>query len=115
MVWVRVGSMRLLSGRSKGYRGRVVGFLNALFTLQGMNWELFNLAHVTLLNWVGNPMPHGPEGMSRVEGYAGVGGQSIVWPSVIEGAVHLISLESERNWIVNNRVDYHVWNEMNDG
>jgi len=26
----------------------------------------------------------------------------------------LIPVEPERNWIVNNRVDYHVWNEMND-
>ena len=73
------------------------------------------MAHVTLLNWVGNPMPHGPEGMSRVEGYAGVGGQSIVWLCAIEGAVHLIPLEPEWNWIVNNHVDYHVWNEMTDG
>jgi len=114
MVWVQVGSMSLLSRRSKGYWGRVVGFLNALFTLQEMNWESFNLAHVTLLNWVGNATPHSSEGMSKVEGYARWGGQSIVWLSAIERAVHLMSLEPERNWIVNNRVDYHVWNEMND-
>ena len=78
MVWVRVRSMRLLSGQSKCYRKSAVGFLNALFTLQGMNRESLKLAHVTLLNWAGNPTPHGPEGMSRVEGYAGGGGQSIV-------------------------------------
>jgi len=107
--------MRLLSGWSKCYWGRVVGFLNALFTLQGMNRESLKLAHVTLLNWAGNPTPHGPEGISRVKGYAGEGGQSIVWLSAIERAVHLIPVEPERNWIVNNHVDYHVWNEMNDG
>jgi len=107
--------MRLLSGQSKCYRGRAVGFLNALFTLQGMNRESLKLSHVTLLNWAGNPTPHGPEGISRVEGYAGVGGQSIVWLCAIEGAVHLIPLEPEWNWIVNNHVDYHVWNEMTDG
>ena len=117
-VWVRVGSMRLcpasVSRRTKCYRGRAVGFLNALFTLLGTNQESFKLAHVTFLDWVGNPTPHGAEGMSRVEAYTGGGGQSIVWLSAIEGAVHLIPLEPERNWIVNNRVDYHVWNEMND-
>jgi len=53
-------------------------------------------------------------GMSRVEAYTGGGGQSIIWLSAIEGAIHLIPLEPERNWIVNNRVDYHVWNKMND-
>jgi len=57
-------------------------------------------------------MPHGPEKMSRVEGYAGGGRQSIVWLGV---TVHLIPLEPERNWIMNNHVEYHVWNEMNDG
>jgi len=106
--------MKLLNGQSKCYRGRAVGFLNALFTLQGMNHESLKLAHVTLLNWAGNPTPHGPEGMSRVEGYAGGSGQSIVWLSATEGAVHLIPLEPERNWIGNNHVDYHVGNEMND-
>jgi len=114
-VWVRVGSIRLLSGWSECYQGRAVGFLNTLFILQGMNRKSLKLAHVTLLNWAGNPTPHGPEGMSRVEGYAGGGGYSIVWLSTIEGAVHLIPLEAEWNWIVNNRVDYHVWNEMNNG
>jgi len=81
-VWVRVGAMRLCptsaGRRSKYYRGRVVGFLNALFTLLGTNRESFKLAHVTLLDWVGNPTPHGAEGISRVEAYTGGGGQSIV-------------------------------------
>jgi len=111
-VWVRIGAMRLcpasVGRRSKGYRGSVIGFLNALFTLLGTNRESFKLAHVTLLDWVGNPMPHGADGMSRVEACTGGGGQSIVWLSAIEGAVHLIPLEPERNWIVNNHVDYHV-------
>jgi len=79
-----------------------------------MNRESLKLVHVTLLNWAGNPIPYGPEGMSRVEGYAGGGERSIVWLSAIEGAVHLIPVEPERNWIVNNHVDYHVWNKMND-
>jgi len=81
-VWMRVGTMRLCpasaSRRSKYYRGRVVGFLNRLFTLLETNRESFKLAYVTLLDWVGNPTPHGAEGMSRVEAYTGGGGQSIV-------------------------------------
>jgi len=81
-VWVRMGSMSLcpasIGGRSKCYRDRVVVFLNALFTLLGTNRESFKLAHVTLLDWVGNPTPHGAEGISRVEAYTGGGGQRIV-------------------------------------
>jgi hypothetical protein len=38
----------------------------------------------------------------------------VVWLRTIEGAAHLIPVEPERNCIVNKRVDYHVWNEMND-
>jgi len=64
--------------QSKCYQGRIVGFLNALFMLLGTNRESFKLAHVTSLDWVGNRMPHGAEGMSRVEAYTGGGGQSIV-------------------------------------
>jgi len=60
-------------------------------------------------------MPYSAEGMSRVEAYTGGGGQRIVWLSAIERAVHLILLEPERNCIVNNCMDYHVWNKMNDG
>ena len=62
-----------VSRRSKCYRGRVVGFLNALFTLLGTNRESFKLAYVTFLDWVGNPTPHGAEGISRVEAHTGGG------------------------------------------
>jgi len=69
---------------------------------------------VTLLQSAGNPTPHGPEGMSEVKEFLNGGGQTVVWLCAIEGAAHLVLRELERNWIVNNRVDYHVWNEMND-
>jgi len=69
---------------------------------------------VILLEWAGNPTPHDPEWMSEVKEFLHGGGQTVVWLRTIEGAVHLIPVESERNWIVHNRVDYHVWNEMND-
>jgi len=117
-VWVRIESMRLrptsVTGYLRGYHGLVTGFLNALFTLRGSNGELYKLAHVTLLGWAGNPTPHGPEGMSEVKEFLHRGVQTVVWLRAIEGAAHLVPREPERNWIVNNRVDYHVWNEMND-
>ena len=118
VVWVRKQSIILqpksVLARLKCFRGRVIGILNALFSLQGTNQKLYRLAHVTLLDWVGNQMPHGPEGMSYVQEFTSGGGQTVIWLSGIEGAAHLIPLEPERKWIVNNRVDYNVWNEMND-
>jgi hypothetical protein len=117
-VWVRIESMRLrptsVTGCLRGYHGLVTGFLNTLFTLRGSNGELYKLAHVTLLEWAGNPTSHGPEGMSEVKEFLHGGGQTVVWLRAIEGVAHLVLREPESNWIVNNRVDYRVWNEMND-
>jgi len=116
--WVRIESMRLrptsVTGCLRGYHGLVTGFLSALFTLRGSNGELYKLAHVTLLEWAGNPTPHGPEGMSEVTECLYAGGQTVVWLRAIERATHVVQQEPERNWIVNNTVDYHMWNEMND-
>ena len=76
--------------------------------------ELYKFAHVTLLEWVGNAIPHGPEGMSYVESPPMEQGEIVVWIRNIEGAVHLVPLELNQRWVVNNRVDYHIWNDMND-
>ena len=70
--------------------------------------ELYKLAHVTLLQWVGNPIPHGPEGMSYVESPPMGQGEIVVWIRNIEGAVHLVPLEPNQKWVVNNWVDYYV-------
>jgi len=81
-VWVRIESMRLhptsVMGCLREYHGLVIAFLNALFILRGSNGELYKLAHVTLLEWAGNPMPHGSEGMSEVKEFLHGGGQKVV-------------------------------------
>jgi len=103
-----------VTGCFRGYNRLVTGFLNPLFTLRGSNEELYKLAYMTLLKWAVNPTPHGPEEMSEVKEFLHGGGQMVVSLCAIEGAAHLVPQEQERNWIVNNRVDYHMWNEMND-
>ena len=117
-VWVRIESMRLrhtsVTGWLKGYQGLVTGFLNPLFTLMRSNGKLHKLARVILVEWAGNPTPHCPEEMSEVKVFLHGGGQTVEWLRTIEGAVHLIPVKAERNWIVKNRVDYHMWNEMNN-
>jgi len=47
--------------------GRLPGFLNALFNVCRQDGALYKLAHVSLLQVIGNPTPHDPEGMSVVE------------------------------------------------
>ena len=103
------GYRRVLS-----HQGHTAPFLNALFTIR-RGGELYKLAHITLLQWVGNPIPHGPEGMSYVESPPMGQGEIVVWIRNIEGVVHLVPLELNHRWVVNNRIDYHVWNKMNDG
>ena len=67
---MHLGEMKFLAAsgyqRVLFYQGRTAAFLNALFTIHGER-ELYKLAHVTLVEWVGNPIPHRPEGMSYVE------------------------------------------------
>ena len=71
------------------------------------------LAHVSLLQVLGDPTPHGPEGMSGVEEFTE--GGKVIRLSSLEAAAHLIPLQPARKWIVNNRIDYNAWNAMPDG
>ena len=77
--------------------------------------ELYKLAHVTLLEWVRNPIPHGSEGMSYVESLPMGQKEIVVWIQNIEGALHLGLREPNQRWVMNKQVDYHIWNKMNDG
>jgi len=54
-------------GRAESFSGRVPGQVNAMFILQGQNRQFYRLAHVSLLQVIGNPMPKGPEGMGYVQ------------------------------------------------
>ena len=99
-------------GRIESLNDRLPGYLNALFNLRRQDGKLFTPAHVSLLRVVGNPTPHGPEGMSVVE--TCTEGNKVVWLRSLEGAVHLVPLEPSEKWIVNNRIDYHNWNTMYD-
>ena len=67
------------------------------------------------MEWVGNPIPYGPEGMSYIDSRPMGEGDMVIWIRNIEGAVHLVPLEPDRKWVVNNLLYHHIWNEMNDG
>ena len=117
-VWVHLRRMEIpttsVTRQVFSYKGHIPAFLNALFSIL-VGGELYKLAHVSTVEWVGNPIPHRPESMSNVESRPMGEGEMVIWIRNIEGAVHLVPLEPDRKWVVNNLVNYHIWNEMNDG
>jgi len=115
--WVRLAQNKIqgMLGRTESFSGRLPGQVNAMFTLRGQNRQLYRLAHVSLLQVIGNPTPKGPEGMACVKKRENGTGDIVVWLRSLEGTAHLIPLEPGHRWIVNNRIDYHTWNELNDG
>ena len=64
---------------------------------------VYRMAHVTLLQCIGGHTVQGMEGMLRVGLSTSTG--VVVLISKIEGIAHLILLEPERSWLVNNCID----------
>ena len=93
--------------------GRVPAQLNSVFRLENPGARTFyDLAHISLLKVIGPQTPEGPEGMTRVGGPMK---NHVIKISDIEGMVHLIPIETEHLYLVNNRIDLHTWNEIHDG
>lgn len=52
------------------------------------------MAHITIPEWVGNPMPHGPEGVICRKAFLSMG-RYVVCLQNIDGAVHLVPVEPD--------------------
>ena len=93
--------------------GKLPARLNAPFTLRSPH-ILNYLAHITLLRCVRSPTPDGSEGMVRI--FLPKHEANHVLPVTnIEGIAHLIPIERNGPWLVNNRIDFHTWNNIHDG
>ena len=68
---------------------------------------------MTLLNCVGGAALQGAEGMLHV-GFTNHEAGIIIVIAIIEGVVHLIPLEPEQSWLVNNCIDVEMWNTLYD-
>jgi len=69
---------------------------------------------VTLLQTVGGGTVRAAVGMIRV-GLPTVSEGGLIVPiAKIEGIAHLIPLEPEESWLVNNRIDLETWNAIYD-
>ena len=83
--------------------GRVPVRLDAFFKLTSKG-VVYRLAYVTVLNCVGGTALQGTEGMLCV-GFTTRGAGVIIPIAKIKGIAHLIPLEREQSWLVNNRID----------
>jgi len=67
---------------------------------------------VRLLRVKGSRRPHSEEGMIGMEWIDGERGVHFIRISDMEGMAHLIPLEKDNVWLVNNRIDFNMWNEL---
>ena len=88
--------------------GRVPTQLNALFKLrESTAANTYCLADISLLKIIGSQTLDGPEGMSRVGCPIF---NHIIRITHMEGMAHLIAIEPDQLWLVNNRIDQQTWN-----
>jgi len=93
--------------------GMIVAKLNALFKLRDIDVnKTCSLAHISLLNAIGSPTLDGPECMVHV----GIPMKNhVVHIRDIKGLAHLISINPDNLYLVNNHIDIHTWNETYNG
>ena len=84
--------------------------LNALFKLEEKG-TIYRLAHVRMLQCIGGSTLQGTEGMLRV-GWGTTNDSAVVKIAQIDGMAHLIPLQPDASWLVNNRIDLETWNTM---
>jgi len=93
--WVRLAQNKIqgMLGKAELFSSRVLEQVNAMFILRRQNRQFYRLAHVSLLQVIGNPTPKGPEGMGYVQRRENGAGDIVVWLRSLESMVHLIPLE----------------------
>ena len=110
-VWIRHSAADVeWAGTLNGY---ISGWLNSLFKLTDKQGVVYRLAHVSPLKCIGSTAMHGVEGMVHV-GWPNNNEDRVVRIAQIEGMAHLIPLEPEGSWFINNRVDLETWNTIYD-
>jgi len=111
-VWVRRHRVSENAGPTALNR-HMPARLDALYKLADKAGEIYRLAHVTMLQAIGEGKVQGLEWMLRV-GWPTPDVGTVVRIGQIEGMAHLIPLEPNKSWLVNNRIDLETWNTMYD-
>jgi len=113
--WVFIRHRKATAGTkvTGGLNGLIPAKLNALFKLRDIDANTsYRLAHISLITVVGSPTPNGSEGI------VGVGTpvkNHVVRIGDIEGMAHLITINPDNLYLVNNRIDVHTWNKIHNG
>ena len=94
--------------------GRRVGRLQELFIVQDGTDSFQQVAFVILLQLKGSGRPNHEEGMTRMEFIDRERGFHVIRIADIEGMAHLILLEKNPVWLVNNSIDFNTWNVLYD-
>jgi len=92
--------------------GSTVGRLQELFRVQDGKDSFHVVTFIRLLRLKGSVRPNSEQGMIRMELMNGEWGFHVLRIADIEGMAHLILLEKNRVWLVNNRIDFNTWNEL---
>ena len=108
-VWRCTASAKAIPG---SFNGKIPARLNAGFKLTDTFANTsYRLAHITLCKVIGSLTPDSPEGMIRVGPPIN---NTAFYITDIEGIAHLILIEPESPYLVNNRIDHHTWNDIHD-
>jgi len=109
-AWVQQRA-RCEEGNSK-LNGRTVVKLQELFRVSDGMQNVHEVAFVRLLRVKGSQRPHSEEEMIWMEWIDGKRGVHFIRISDMEGMAHLIPFEKDKVWLVNNRIDFNIWNEL---
>jgi len=111
-VWVRQQE-RAPEDRGIGQLdGRMVRRLGRLFRVHENIGRIHEIALVMLLRLCGSARLWKEEGMIQVAQRADGNSMYVIRIADIERMTHLILLETEKVWLVNNRIDFRIWNEL---
>jgi hypothetical protein len=110
-VWVSLGNRgNTREYTAGGLNDRVPGKLNCIFKVRIKRGEgVCRLAHITLMTIVGARTTGNEEGMWRVK-RSNPARNVIVPIRTIVGMAHLVPIEPNEVWFINNRIDLETWN-----
>ncbi|KAF8473800.1 hypothetical protein BDZ91DRAFT_845281 [Kalaharituber pfeilii] len=106
-AWVEMGRRT-----NATLKGKLPGRIEAFFKLfDRQTGNTYRCAYVSLLQCVGKGRCEGPEGMPKVR-VPTPANKRVIPIRSISGMAHLIPIEPDSQWYVNNRIDLATWQDI---
>ena len=97
-----------------GLNGRISAKLNCIFKIQLNRGDIvYRLAYIIMTTIVSVRMAAREEGIVKVQ-LSMLREELIVNAREIAGMAHLIPIEPNKVWYINNRIDLYTWNLLYD-